>query len=209
MKRTGGTNTIRHGDGLVTPFDPRLPIIARAAKVKTCHAFHCWHAMRDMQPFHIAAFAAFAGLEERHVTAIMAAIQIHAPLTAKRASVARGTRLPHDWTIPDDWIEWATIQRRWYPADCEAESLLFANYWQAKSGQGATKLDWFKTWQNWARNSHRPDGTYAKSTSAPVDFAEQTRRTADLYDRMGRTVEAAELRASIDSNVVPITRAAG
>ena len=78
------------------PFDPRLPIIAAQAKVKTCHTYHCWHAMRDMgAAFHLEAFAAFAGLETRHVEAIMAAIEQHAPLTAKRATAARGTRLPH------------------------------------------------------------------------------------------------------------------
>ena len=70
----------------MTPFDPRLLIIAAQAKVKTCHAFHCWHAMRDMGGnFHIGAFATFAGLECHHVAAIMAAIEYHAAALAKMA----------------------------------------------------------------------------------------------------------------------------
>jgi hypothetical protein len=192
----------------VTPFDPRLPIIAAEARVKTPHVYHCWQAMSDQgAAFHVTAFAAFAGLEERHVTAIMAAIQIHAPLTAKRAAVTRGTRLAADWTLPDEWSAWASDLRKWYPADVEAEAQFFANYWQAKSGQAATKVDWFKTWQNWCRQSHRPDGGFVRANAAPlIDHAEQMERTAALYERMGRYQEADDLRRQLSSNVVPINR---
>ena len=193
----------------MTPFDPRLPIIAAQAKVKTCHAFHCWHAMRDMgAAFHLEAFAAFAGLETRHVSAIMVAIEQHAPLTVKRATAARGTRLPHNWTLPDDWSEWASEARRWYPNDVDAEAMVFADYWQSKAGQTAIKLDWKKTWQNWVRQSRRPDGTYTKVSRAPVDYAANVENTIALYERMGRYQEADDLRRQLSSNVVPITRAA-
>lgn len=115
------------------PFDPRLPIIAAQARVKTPHAYHCWHAMRDMgTSFHLEAFAAFAGLETRRVSAIMAAIEQHAPLTAKRATAARGTRLPHDWTLPDDWSAWASEARRWYPNEVEAEAMVFDDRGRAR-----------------------------------------------------------------------------
>ena len=190
------------------PFDPRLPIIAAQAKVKTCHAYHCWHAMRDMgTAFHLEAFAAFAGLETRHVSAIMTAIEQHAPLTVKRATAARGTRLPNDWELPEEWSEWASKERRWYPKEVEVEGLKFAGHWQTKTGKDATKLDWFKTWQNWIRNSHKPDGTYAKATHAPVDHATSIENTIALYERMGRYQEADDLRRQLSSNVVPITRA--
>ena len=193
----------------MTPFDIRLPIIAAQAKVKTCHAYHCWHAMRDMgAAFHLEAFAAFAGLETRHVSAIMAAIEEHAPLTAKRATAARGTRLPHDWTLPDDWSEWASEARRWYPNEVEAEAMVFSDYWQSKAGQTAIKLDWKKTWQNWVRQSRRPDGTFSKSTARPLDHAASIENTIKLYERMGRYQEADDLRRQLSSNVVPITRAA-
>ncbi len=165
--------------------------------------------MRDMgAAFHPEAFAAFAGLELRHVTAIMAAIEIHAPLTAKREPVSRGTRLPNDWTLPDAWAAWAYQTRHWTPQEIADEAETFANYWQAKSGAAAIKIAWEKTWRNWVRQSHRPNGVYIPPVTNPIDRREHLERTAAMYDRMGRTVEAAEIRAQLASNVVPI-KAAG
>lgn len=72
----------------MTPFDPRLPLIAAQAKVKTCHIFHCWSAIRETgASFHVAAFATFAGLEERHVTAIMEAMDANGVLPKRRATI--------------------------------------------------------------------------------------------------------------------------
>ncbi|MGL5736617.1 MAG: hypothetical protein ACRCYS_17270 [Beijerinckiaceae bacterium] len=191
----------------MTPFDPRLTIIAAEARVKTCHVYHCWQAVKEMGgQFHAAAFAAFAGLEGRHVDSILEALESHDALPERRASSRRGTRLPDDWQAPQDWIDWAVAERRWSPSDCISEAQQFADYWQARSGTGAAKLDWRKTWQNWVRNSRRPNGTYsAPVTSNPIEHREQTLRRIELYERMGRTVEAAEMRRSLDSfaNVVP------
>ena len=196
----------------MTPFDPRLPIIAAEAKVRTTHCFHTWHALREMgAQFHLAAFAQFAGLEERHVSAIIAALGAHDAMPAKRATVAiRAHRLPPDWTLPPDWSEWASYQRRWEPKDVQAEADNFADHWHSKPGKDGTKLDWRKTWQNWCRNSRRPDGLYNPNT-ALLDAgakAAAMERTAALYERMGRTGEAAEIRRQLASNVVPI-RASG
>ena len=193
----------------MTPFDPRLPIIAAEARVKTCHVYHCWQAKREMgQRFHVAAFAQFAGLSNEHVLAILLALENHDAMPDKRAPVTRrGSRLPDDWTAPEDWIEWAVEARRWYPDDARAEAEIFANYWQSRAGQGASKLDWKKTWQNWVRNSHRPDGEYRLSTAStgPLDRRATLERTASLYERMGRANEAQEIRRHLanDANVIP------
>jgi hypothetical protein len=188
----------------MTPFDPRLPIIATQARVKTCHVFHLFHAMREAgKGFHAQAFALFAGLEEKHVTAIVEALAAHDALPEKRSKItARAHRLPDDWTPPDDYIEWASDARRWQPDDARQEAEIFANYWQAKSGKDACKLDWRKTWQNWVRNSRRPDGDYRLSVPI-VSNAEHMERTAALYEKMGRATEAAEIRARLASNVLP------
>ena len=192
----------------VTPFDPRLPIIAAQARVKTCHVLHCWLAMRETgKRFHIAAFANFTGLEERHVTAIIDALIANDALPDKRSPVTqRATRLDRDWTLPPEWADWATDKRRWEPADTIEEAANFAAYWQTKA-KDATKLDWCKTWQVWVRNSRRPDGTYHRSAGPMVSNREHMERTAALYERMGRGNEAAEIRANLASysNVVPIT----
>lgn len=190
-------------------FDPRLPIIAAEARVKTCHVFHCWQAMKEMgKGFHRTAFAAFAGLEERHVEAILASLEAHEALPGGRVASPRGTRLTHDFQIPTEWINFATSERMWEPDDAKAEGEIFRDYWVSRSGQIACKLDWLATWRNWVRNSHRPNGTYQPQTGTFIDHAQHMERTAALYDRMGRTTEAQEIRRRLaeQSNVLPFTR---
>ena len=38
-------------------------------------------------------------------------------------------------------------------ADLSTETEKFINYWVAKSGKDATKLDWPATWRNWILNA--------------------------------------------------------
>ena len=201
----------------MTPFDPRLPIIAAEARVKTCHVFHCWHAMRDMgQAFHLTAFAQFAGLTDAHVTAIIAALTAHKALPGpKREASPRGTRLPLDWRLPDDWKAYAIEQRKWEPEEVEKEAASFADYWHSKAGQGAVKLDWRKTWINWVRNSHRADGEYI-----PVENRQQTKAEWIAYCRSrleqcvasgyaaGVETWTESLRKALDggAEVIPINR---
>jgi hypothetical protein len=196
----------------VTPFDPRLPIIAAQARVKTPHVLHTFLAMREMgASFHIEAFAAFAGLEPRHVTAIMDALSHHAITAAKREATVRGTRLPNGWTLPPEWAAWATGQRYWTAAETDAEAELFANYWQAKSGQAAVKVDWQKTWRNWVRQSHRPNGTPPGRQVTAESRADDLRRSIALYERMGRGDETGDMRAELarlSDNVLPFNRVA-
>ena len=188
----------------MTPHDPRLTIIAAEAKVRPPHVFHLWHALREAgKGFHAKAFAVFAQLEERHVQAILTALEAHDALPTGRSKVtARAHRLGDDWTAPDDWIKWASEVRKWEPAIAREEAEIFANYWQARGGQDACKLDWRKTWQNWVRNSRRPDGEY-REAAPMLSSREHMERTAALYERMGRNAEAAEIRARLESNVLP------
>lgn len=192
----------------MTPFDPRLPLIAADARVKTCHVYHCWCALKEMgKSFHADAFATFAGLEPRHVTAILAAIEAHRAVPEGRMTSPRGHRLAADFKAPEEWIEWACRERRWPPSDAQQEAEIFANFWQAKAGKDACKLDWKKTWQNWVRNSRRPNGDYVFSTATSgLSHDAYMEKTADLYERIGRTNEAQEIRRQLASqaNVIPV-----
>lgn len=82
------------------------------------------------------------------------------PATAK-TKPARGTRLPSDWTLPDDWLAWALADR---PESTETAMRRvgerFRDHWIAATGKGATKLDWFATWRNWVRNERLPANTH-------------------------------------------------
>lgn len=71
------------------------------------------------------------------------------------ASQRRGTRLADDFEPPEDWIAWAMKKRGWSREEAADECECFVRYWQAKPGREACKLDWPKTWQNWAVNSRR------------------------------------------------------
>lgn len=66
----------------------------------------------------------------------------------------RATRLPDDWALPKAWGEWALAEKRGFsPENVREEAEKFGDYWRAKPGMNAQKLDWFATWRNWIRNS--------------------------------------------------------
>ena len=76
------------------------------------------------------------------------------PSAQRRACKPKGSRLKPDWELPDDWRQWARMNFA-HASDAmvtdEAEK--FRDYWIAKTGNAATKLDWQATWRNWCRNS--------------------------------------------------------
>jgi hypothetical protein len=81
--------------------------------------------------------------------------EINPPLTPSVGAAKRGTRLPDDFEIPEDWLRWAMAERHWAMADARAEAATFIDHWHAKAGRDAAKLDWGGTWRNWVRNSRR------------------------------------------------------
>ena len=193
----------------MTPLDPALSLLAKEAGVRPPHVFHVYAALRHMgAKFNPAVYAEFARLELRHVESIIATLDAHGmlPKRAVRES-PRGVRLPLDWSLPDDWRTFARNERHWTDAEIDAESALFRDYWHSQPGQKGVKLDWFATWRNWCRNSRRPSG---QSVTIREDFNEREslQRTAALYDRMGRTTEAAEIRARLNANVIPLMKRA-
>lgn len=69
----------------------------------------------------------------------------------------RGTRLPDDFAMPGDWI--ALAVEKGLPQEAALrEADKFTNYWQAKSGRDATKIDWRKTWANWVLSADKARG---------------------------------------------------
>ena len=80
----------------------------------------------------------------------------------------RGTRLPNDFTVPRAWLDWAMAEKVWSWVDAKGEAAAFCDYWQAKSGAAAVKLDWEKTWRNWVRNSRRKPGMMEASNAIRI-----------------------------------------
>lgn len=151
--------------------------------------------------FNATMFAAFAGLEEKHVAAILSALEAHGAVPKGKTASPKGTRLPPDFRVPQDWIDFAIEERQWTPEDTKAEAENFCDFWVSKPGAEASKLDWKATWRNWVRNSRRPNGDYRPSRGTMVSNTEHLEKTAALYERMGRTTEAAEMRAQLAKSV--------
>jgi uncharacterized protein YdaU (DUF1376 family) len=74
----------------------------------------------------------------------------------------KATRLPDDWFPSDDNLIFAE-RRGLSVAEIDTEHIKFRNYWTAKSGKDATKLNWSRTWENWILNRRGTPNGHAKS----------------------------------------------
>jgi len=74
----------------------------------------------------------------------------------QRVARQRATRLPDDWALPEDWkTEALELRPTWTPDFVNEVAASFRDYWVAKAGQSAAKLDWLATWRNWVRKEDR------------------------------------------------------
>lgn len=74
-------------------------------------------------------------------------MNLEKPKTQRR----KGTRIPEHFQVTADMVAWATENTP--GVDGRYETAKFCDYWRAKSGTGATKLDWVATWRNWMRTA--------------------------------------------------------
>jgi len=63
----------------------------------------------------------------------------------------KGHRIPDDFEVTTDMLVWA--KREAPGVALPAETAKFRDYWQAESGQRASKVDWTKAWQVWVRKA--------------------------------------------------------
>jgi hypothetical protein len=98
-------------------------------------------------------------------------------------TVTRGTRLPDDWFLPKTWGDWTVQNFEVNAVKVRVEAERFKNYWLAKS-KDATKLDWFRTWQNWCSEDRKgwkrrvDPGQHAPDL---IDAVERKQTVDDLY----------------------------
>lgn len=94
----------------------------------------------------------------------------------------QGTRLPEDWSLPDDWREWA-IKLGLREHEVRREGIQFKNYWLNCADPKGRKLVWKLTWQTWCRRQlerlgrvpNEPDDTGAPpAASGPEGFTNET-----------------------------------
>lgn len=70
---------------------------------------------------------------------------------------ARGTRLPDDWQPSQELIDYARAKRPTMNIANEVEA--FRDYWHAKAGAGARKVDWSLTFKTWIRSAYNKPPT--------------------------------------------------
>lgn len=71
---------------------------------------------------------------------------------AKASLRKRASRLSDDWFLPMEWGQWA-VSEGMTENEIRAESEKFKDYWHARAGPTASKLDWQATWRNWVRSA--------------------------------------------------------
>jgi uncharacterized protein YdaU (DUF1376 family) len=116
----------------------------------------------------------------------------HKPITINqepKVKTQRGSRLPTDWTLPDDWKAWAEQERPDLNTKTVADS--FKDFWIAKPGAGGVKLDWQATWRNWIRSQSAP-----KTFANKFDVAHITTPTPPNQDAALRKIEEDSKRAA-------------
>jgi hypothetical protein len=118
------------------------------------------------------------------------------------SATPRGTRLPEGWEPTDKTLDWCAHELipggRWSESSrvfIRREHAKFTDYWTAKAGRDAVKLDWDATWRNWMRRAFERFGGNAPTSGAPVSFAQAgdeykakqadfKRRRADLAQQL-------------------------
>lgn len=83
--------------------------------------------------------------------------------TEKRQKSNRGSRLPVDFVLPEDWIGFCQQYRK----DLNPQSVFeeFKDYWTALPAGKGTKADWTATWRNWVRRQSAPKQSFAQQAA--------------------------------------------
>jgi hypothetical protein len=63
-----------------------------------------------------------------------------------------GTRLPKDWSLPDDYRAYCVKERPDLDPDNVAEN--FRDHWHGVAGAKGRKADWLATWRGWVRREN-------------------------------------------------------
>lgn len=121
----------------------------------------------------------------------------------KKASLSRGTRLPIDWQPDDDDRTYAgDLGLSWKGILAD-----FSDYWHARAGPGAVKMDWKATWRRWCRTANERKGGQngnGRGRPAPKDDPRSIRGALDrLLEKVNGPDEAGDLPREADLRVIP------
>lgn len=102
---------------------------------------------------------------------------------AEGAKRKKGTRLPENWVLPQEWRRRTQAAHGLSDRQIDAQATKFYRFWVAKPGKDAAKLRWDLTWDNWVDNAIerglKPEGLGAKK----IEFETEAERLDRI--RMG------------------------
>jgi hypothetical protein len=83
--------------------------------------------------------------------------------TEKKQTSNRGSRLPLDFVLDEEWISFCKHER----PDLNPQKVFaeFLDYWTAQPGQKGVKLAWTPTWRNWVRRQSAPKQSFAQQAA--------------------------------------------
>jgi hypothetical protein len=147
-----------------------------------------------------------------------AVAKAEASLRSKLQRRTRGERIASDWRPSEADMGFA-LGRGMTRSQLDLEAEKFRNYWSAKAGAGARKVDWEATWRNWVISTmERAHGTastgaYAGSGRAhPASRSNPTgadavlagmARIAHRIDQRRASGRSEDRKAPRDANVAP------
>jgi uncharacterized protein YdaU (DUF1376 family) len=79
----------------------------------------------------------------------------------------RGSRLPNDWTAPQDYIDFCITERP--DLDANQTALQFKDYWIGSAGAKGVKSDWLATWRNWVRRQESSKSKFKNKSNVISD----------------------------------------
>jgi len=112
--------------------------------------------------------------------------------TPQAASPKKGTRLPDVFLLTSEMREYGKAKRP--EIDIELETEKFCNFWRAKTGKDATKLNWTLTWKNWILNAKASLNGNSKIKSGVGQFngKEKIYKCSECFDLKIKLVEKPE-----------------
>lgn len=96
------------------------------------------------------------------------------PAPRKRVASKRGTRIPDDWKPDEVLTSWALIENPGIDLKKTIDS--FTDYWRAKAGSAAVKLDWDATFRNWVRRQDASNNGSNRTRESAVQRSERIER---------------------------------
>lgn len=109
--------------------------------------------------------------------------------TDTKKDKSRASRISQDWKPSKDLVNQISLKEKTNIKWVEEQVYSFVNYWIAKSGKDATKLDWDATFRNWcAKSYNKPEKKKHMETCADWGV-EETDEIVTTITKYGKAAE--------------------